>query len=99
DFARQMARESAVRITNEDDLYKLVGQVVRLKAVAAGLDERLFTAILKEGQANLKKGQATLVAAAADGTLNVSDEVHTLAQKGEVVYLPDPDDIERTIRE
>lgn len=99
DFTRSTLRRSAEGVTDEHQMYLLVDEVLRLKAAREGVPENLMSAILKAGQVQVKNKQATFVAKVEDGTFEVADEVYTLAQKGEVVYLPDPDDIRRTIRE
>lgn len=99
DFTRATIRSSVERVKSEDDLFRVVDEVLRLHAIREGIPEKLLLAIQKEGVAGVKTGSNRInFARVVDGVIRADSAVQTLAQRGELVYLPDPDDVRRAVR-
>jgi hypothetical protein len=96
DFQRSLLRRTAGDVATEEELANTVNDMLGRMAKREGVPEELLLEVAKENQQALKQGKATLVDQAGG---DVSEKVMVLAQRGEAVALPDPDDVRRTIRE
>lgn len=100
DFTRKLMGDAVARVKSEDDLFRVIEGGLRSHAQRNGLPAELLVAIQTNGVREVREGTNKMTFARVnDGLVKTSEDVYTLAQRGEVVYLPDPDDVRRTVRE
>lgn len=94
DSARSWFRQAAAEVDTEKDLYRLVEQALDVHANAQGVPGDVLRALLRNFQKDARK--LGFKAGQVEGEM--VNEVQNLSQLTELVALPSPADIKKTVR-